>query len=1040
IVGLRLQNVYDINPKTYLFKFSKPDRKELVLIESGNRIHTTQFSRDKSITPSPFCIKLRKHIRTRRLTDVRQLGVDRIIDFEFAGVGEGTTYHIIAEFYASGNIIFTDHEYTILSLLRVVQSKENEKIAVGQIYNVNAVSRVGDPVTRFRLRDVLIDQTSKDSLKKVLNAKLSYGQSLTEHAIRFANLDPNMKVGTVDKSEDSSHLSALEAGFSEGYIIMLKHSQNDECEVEDNVTTYDEFHPFLFEQHKLKPYKEFDSFDLAVDEYYSSMESQKLLLKERNQEKAALKKLEAIKKEQYSRVENLQSAQEINMRKARLIESNVDIVDQAIIVIRNAIASSMDWKDLENLVMEEKKKGNPIAAIIAGLKLEMNQITLLLKESEEIDETFYDSSDEESEGERNNMQETVQDKVDVDIYLSAYANARKFYDVKKQSMIKQAKTLAVADKAFKSAEQKIKQDLKETKTTASINKIRKPFWFEKFLWFVSSENYLVIAGRDMQQNELLVKRYLRKGDLYVHADLHGAASVVIKNPNDSQPVPPSTLFQAGTMSVCQSKAWEAKIVTSAYWVHADQVSKTAPSGEYLTTGSFMIRGKKNFLPPVQLVYGLGLFFKVDEQSIANHLHERRPLKAEESSEIEKSVNPNNNIKELCLDDNSTDSEPEGVAETDVQTTKIESIEEAKLNESEDESYYNEEETQEQALNQQLDLSEKLQSSMKLDIPAWDKYNLDEYGEDKDAEEDINQGSSDKSKKKYISVKERRMLKKQKQDAIGDKDFKPLVPSASDSPGDLVSQKGSNVSGKGKQTKSVQTPRGKKGKLKKLKDKYADQDEDERSLRMELLGSSKTPQVKGKKGKKETQNQTVSKQTTSNLKENSIDLNKSQNDTQEDPTSQNQEAELEELDENLISGIKNEEAEEIRQLLKEENITLLESDAIENLTVLDTLTGMPLPEDNLLFAVPVCAPYTALQKFKYKVKLTPGSMKKGKACKTATTFFLNDPTMTPREKELVKSIPDMEMISVMLGKSKVSAPNIEQSKKTAKRRKATNKEV
>jgi predicted ribosome quality control (RQC) complex YloA/Tae2 family protein len=46
-------------------------------------------------------IKLRKHIRTRRLTNVRQLGVDRIVDFEFAGIGEGTTYHIIAEFYAS---------------------------------------------------------------------------------------------------------------------------------------------------------------------------------------------------------------------------------------------------------------------------------------------------------------------------------------------------------------------------------------------------------------------------------------------------------------------------------------------------------------------------------------------------------------------------------------------------------------------------------------------------------------------------------------------------------------------------------------------------------------------------------------------------------------------------------------------------------------------------------------------------------------------------------------------------------------------------
>ena len=56
-------------------------------------------------------------------------------------------------------------------------------------------------------------------------------------------------------------------------------------------------------------------------------------------------------------------------------------------------------------------------------------------------------------------------------------------------------------------------------------------WFEKFNWSITSENYLVIAGRDGQQNELLVRRYLRSGDLYVHADIHGASSVVIKNPS-----------------------------------------------------------------------------------------------------------------------------------------------------------------------------------------------------------------------------------------------------------------------------------------------------------------------------------------------------------------------------------------------------------------------------------------------------------------------------------------------------------------------------
>jgi len=43
--------------------------------------------------------------------------------------------------------------------------------------------------------------------------------------------------------------------------------------------------------------------------------------------------------------------------------------------------------------------------------------------------------------------------------------------------------------------------------------MRKVHWFEKFNWFISSENYLIISGRDAQQNEMIVKRYMSKGDL-----------------------------------------------------------------------------------------------------------------------------------------------------------------------------------------------------------------------------------------------------------------------------------------------------------------------------------------------------------------------------------------------------------------------------------------------------------------------------------------------------------------------------------------------
>ena len=47
------------------------------------------------------------------------------------------------------------------------------------------------------------------------------------------------------------------------------------------------------------------------------------------------------------------------------------------------------------------------------------------------------------------------------------------------------------------------------RTASAAQHLRKSHWFEKFNWFVTSENYLVISGRDAQQNELVVKRYMR---------------------------------------------------------------------------------------------------------------------------------------------------------------------------------------------------------------------------------------------------------------------------------------------------------------------------------------------------------------------------------------------------------------------------------------------------------------------------------------------------------------------------------------------------
>jgi predicted ribosome quality control (RQC) complex YloA/Tae2 family protein len=70
----------------------------------------------------------------------------------------------------------------------------------------------------------------------------------------------------------------------------------------------------------------------------------------------------------------------------------------------------------------------------------------LFREHEKDEAAFYDSANTESEDENSICQSIIQEKVDVDINLTAFANARKYYDIKKQSSLKQEKTLAAADK------------------------------------------------------------------------------------------------------------------------------------------------------------------------------------------------------------------------------------------------------------------------------------------------------------------------------------------------------------------------------------------------------------------------------------------------------------------------------------------------------------------------------------------------------------------------------------------------------------------
>lgn len=79
---------------------------------------------------------------------------------------------------------------------------------------------------------------------------------------------------------------------------------------------------------------------------------------------------------------------------------------------------------------------------------------------------------------------------------------------------------------------------------------------------------MILAGKNAQQNEALVKKYMDKTDIFMHSEMAGAAILIIKNPLD-QIVPTITLSEAAIFEVCHSRSWEHKVISSVYWVNSD---------------------------------------------------------------------------------------------------------------------------------------------------------------------------------------------------------------------------------------------------------------------------------------------------------------------------------------------------------------------------------------------------------------------------------------------------------------------------------------
>lgn len=191
-------------------------------------------------------------------------------------------------------------------------------------------------------------------------------------------------------------------------------------------------------------------------------------------------------------------------------------------------------------------------------------------------------------------------KLVLNINKSVHENAAIYFEKAKKARKKAEgakKAIDILQKKLEQLEKKKSQE--EGKIKRLHKEKRKKEWYEKFRWFFSSEGYLVIGGRDATTNEILIKKYTEKNDLVFHTDMLGSPFFVIKKEsNPDKEITEKTIKEAASATFIFSRAFSSGYYTTkVFYVSPSQVTKEAKSGEYLTKGSFVIKGKTNYVEP-----------------------------------------------------------------------------------------------------------------------------------------------------------------------------------------------------------------------------------------------------------------------------------------------------------------------------------------------------------------------------------------------------------------------------------------------------------
>ncbi|RZN16144.1 MAG: fibronectin-binding domain-containing protein [Methanosarcinales archaeon] len=545
IVGAKIGKIYQHSPDEIriVLRVTGTGRRDLV-IEAGRRIHLTKYPKESEKVPQPFPMLLRKHLTGGRITKIEQYDFDRIIKIGIERAGVKTV--LLCEFFARGNIVLLNEENHIILPLKSINYKDRA-IRGGQIYELPPPQLNPQTVTVEELAGIFA--ASNTDVVRTLATRLNLGGMLSEEVCLLASIDKSTSATKISYEYCENIYSAL-------LDLMLPLSANKfvpQVVKQDGVNI--DVIPFELKQYKDFEKIYFSSINDALDEYYGKSEIKKIITPQKTRQGLYVRRLA----QQETSLEKFNKEEEKLTSTGELLYAEYCLINDILTTIRGARGKDYSWEYIKKTLANTSV---PTASVIERIDSSTGKITVNI----------------------NGV------RINLDYRLSVEQNAAAYYKRAKKFSSK----INGAIKAISKTRELISK--KETVDVVTKKKLKrkKPKWYEQFKWFYSTDGFLVIAGRDSDTNETVVKKYMEKRDLFFHTQYPGSPAVIVKT--EGKNMPETTLKEAAQFTVSHSSVWKSGYAEGeCYFVLPEQVSKTPEHGEFLPKGSFIIRGKRNYM-------------------------------------------------------------------------------------------------------------------------------------------------------------------------------------------------------------------------------------------------------------------------------------------------------------------------------------------------------------------------------------------------------------------------------------------------------------